>query len=202
MNCQKYTKKADHQRNTWLTKLPTNIVYYHVVGNPKLSSNYSFDNESHILWIRVKDDYNSLPQKVIRAYEAIHETMKYQYILKTDDDQMLKEDSFFDILSNLIITKQPTHYGGRMVDVKQNYLSQYHKIHPELPKYLPVLKTKYCSGRFYFLSKEAVEDLLKKKILIEREFLEDYAIGYYLHESYKQNMLYLETDHYFQDFTV
>jgi len=80
-----------------------------------------------------------------------------------------------------------------------NYLSQYYKIHPELPRYLPVLKTKYCSGRFYFLSSEATMDLITKREDIEVEYLEDYAIGFYLNEKFKNNILLLQTNKFFID---
>ena len=92
------------------------------------------------------------------------------------------------------------HYSGKIVNVDQAYLSQYHRIHPELPMDLPILPTKYCSGRFYILSIEAIEDLLKKKNYIEKEFLEDYAIGYYLDDNYKSNIKHLPTDLFFKDF--
>jgi hypothetical protein len=78
-------------------------------------------------------------------------------------------------------------------------LSQYHRIHPELPRYLPVLKTKYCSGRFYFLSNQAVTNLLSKRQLLECEYLEDYAIGYHLDVHFKNNMLNLMTNKFFID---
>ena len=91
------------------------------------------------------------------------------------------------------------HYGGYIVDVKQNYLSQYHKVHPELPEYLPVLRTKYCSGRFYFLSIAAISNILSKKKIIEKEYLEDYAIGLNLDPYYKENMINLLTNKFFTD---
>jgi hypothetical protein len=91
------------------------------------------------------------------------------------------------------------HYGGYIVDVKQPYLSQYSRIHPELPKELPLYITKYCSGRFYFISKQAIENLISKKNFIEKEFLEDYAIGFNLDEFYKLNMLNLSTNNFFTD---
>jgi len=199
MNCKKYLKKAKFQRMTWLPKIPTYLRYYHVIGEEKLDNEFEFDDDNKILWVKVADDYNSLPKKVIAAYDAINKTFDFKYIFKTDDDQILINFKFFDILNN-IITKNPNiHYGGYIVDVKQNYLSQYHKIHPELPQHLPVLKTKYCSGRFYFLSKQAIENLISNRILIEKEYLEDYAIGFNLEPNLKTNMLNLLTNKYFTD---
>lgn len=198
MNCKKYIKKAKFQKMTWLPKIPSYLIYYHVIGEPELDCEYKFDNENRILWVKVEDDYNSLPKKVIRSYEAINKTFQYKYIFKTDDDQILVNMKFFDVVKGLTDNNK-IHYGGYIVDVKQNYLSQYHKIHPELPNYLPVLQTKYCSGRFYFLSKQSIENLISKKLLIEKEFLEDYAIGFNLDVFYKTNMLNLATNKFFTD---
>jgi hypothetical protein len=204
MNCKKYLNKAAYQKYLWLQNVPSYLQFYHVIGDEELFTNFKFDDENRILWVKTPDDYNSLPKKVIAAYNAVNETFNFKYIFKTDDDQMLINDRFFDILKNLLNRddKKKIHYGGYIVDVKQNYLSQYHKIHPELPQYLPVLKTSYCSGRFYFLSKEAIESLLKKRNCIENEYLEDYAIGYNLDNQFKSNILNLQTNNYFKDMEI
>jgi hypothetical protein len=205
MNCEKYRHKALKQKETWIKTLPSNILYFHVLGNPSLTDDYIFNNQENILYIKVEDDYNSLPKKVIQAYEAIYNTYKFKYIFKTDDDQNLLSSKFFDILINMLDECQrltPYHYGGNIIDVKNPYISQYCKIHPELPQELQIKVTKYCSGRFYFLSRSAVKYLLVKKENISQEFLEDYAIGYYLPEHiFKQTMLSLQTDKFFKDFT-
>jgi hypothetical protein len=204
MNCKKYIKKAEIQKNTWLQNIPGYLQFYHVVGEPDLNTPYKFDNKNRILWIKVEDDYNSLPKKVIRAYQAVYETFDFKYIFKTDDDQILINDHFLDIVrgitsNNSNINNKKIHYGGYIVDVKQNHLSQYHKIHPELPENLPIFKTKYCSGRFYFLSKQAIANVISKKQFIEKEYFEDYAIGFYLDQYYKLNMIKLDTNKYFID---
>ncbi len=166
----------------------------------KVEEEYKFDNENNILYVNCEDDYNSLPKKVISAYNAIHETFNYKYIFKTDDDQNLINLGFLNVISNLIKTKIPkSHYGGNIIDVKENYLSQYSKIHSELPDYLPILKTKYCSGRFYFLSKNAISNLINKRENINKEFLEDYAIGFHLDNYYKENIMHIATDKFFKD---
>jgi hypothetical protein len=200
MNCKKYADKASLQKTAWLRNIQSHLKYYHVIGDEELATPFVFDEENNVLRLKVADDYNSLPKKVITAYQAIYDTYKFTYIFKTDDDQMLVNLRFFDVVINIISNKSPTiHYGGNIVDVPQAYLSQYHRIHPELPSYLPVLKTKYCSGRFYFLSREAVVNLISKREYICREFLEDYAIGYNLSENYKGNMLQICTDNSFKD---
>jgi hypothetical protein len=200
MNCKKYSKKALYQKNTWLKKIPSYLKYYHIIGDENLETKYKFDEKTQILWVKVTDDYNSLPNKVIASYQAIYDTFQFKYIFKTDDDQILVNNKFFDIVCKLIDTVTPRpHYGGYIVDVKQPYLSQYNRIHPELPTHLPLYVTKYCSGRFYFLSSEAIPVLISKREKIYEEYLEDYAIGYYLPELYKENMLNISTDKIFKD---
>jgi len=200
MNCKKYVKKALFQKRTWLKTIPSYLKYYHVIGDETLDSEYKFDNETKILWVRVSDDYNSLPNKVITAYKAVFNTFNFKYLFKTDDDQILLNKKFFETLVGIINKSSPRlHYGGFIVDIKQNHLSQYHKIHPELPEYLPILETKYCSGRFYFLSKLAILNLLSKRERIVKEYLEDYAIGINLDNYFKLNMLSLPTHKFFTD---
>jgi hypothetical protein len=199
MNCKKYLKKAKFQKMTWLPKIPSYLQFYHVIGDESLEENFKFDNENQILWVKVADDYNSLPKKVLAAYNAVFETFNFKYIYKTDDDQILVNEKFLDIVKGLTSRTPIIHYGGYIVNVTENYLSQYYKIHPELPSYLPVLKTKYCSGRFYFLSKQAIANLLSKRSLIENEYLEDYAVGYNLDPYFKINMLNMETNKFFKD---
>ena len=200
MNCKKYQKKAIFQKITWLPRIPSYLIYYHVIGDETLDTDFKFDNESRILWLKVADDYNSLPKKVMAAYKAISDTFQFKYIFKTDDDQILVNDKFFDTINKILTTTKPLiHYGGYIVDVPKPYLSQYYKIHSELPTYLPILQTKYCSGRFYFLSKNAIANLISKRESIEKEYLEDYAVGFNLDPFYKNNMLSLATNNFFTD---
>lgn len=200
MNCKKYQHKASIQKNTWIKDLPCFLKYYHVLGDENLEHDFLFDNSNNILIVKTPDDYNSLPKKVIASYDAILKTHKFKYIFKTDDDQIVPNIRVFDMIIRMIeIQIEKTHYGGHIINVENNYLSQYYKIHPELPKYLPVFKTKYCSGRFYFLSCEAAIDLVSKREKIDLEYLEDYAIGFNLNEKFKNNILSLQTNKFFFD---
>ena len=205
LNCFKYRLKALKQKDTWIPNLPKNILYFHVLGDPELTNEYEFSLSKNILYIKVDDDYNSLPKKIIRAYSAINKTYNFKYIFKTDDDQQVTNIKFFSILIHLLNNNyyKPNcriHYGGRIVDIKQAHTSQYYKIHPELPQNLIVNVTQYCSGRFYFLSNDAVDQLIEKEEDISTEYFEDYAIGLNLSRQLKINMLLLDTDKYFIDF--
>jgi hypothetical protein len=200
MNCKKYAKKAQFQKMTWLPKIPAYLRYYHVIGDEALDTAFKFDDVNNILWVRVADDYNSLPKKVIAAYNAVYDTFQFKYLFKTDDDQILIKPQFFDTIKGVITsTMPPIHYGGYIVDVKQAYLSEYNKIHPELPSQLPLYVTKYCSGRFYFLSKSAISSLINQSDRIANEYLEDYAIGFYLDARFKTNMMNISTNKFFTD---
>jgi hypothetical protein len=200
MNCKKYIKKANYQKETWLKTLPSFIKYYHVIGDNNLETEYKFDEETKILYVKTSDDYNSLPKKVITSYKAINETFTFKYIFKTDDDQILINPSFFDILIKTIKGCKPkTHYGGFTVNIERPFISEYYKIHPELPTNLALQVTNYCSGRFYYLSKDAITYLLSKINNIKNEYLEDYAIGFHLHQHYKSTLINIYTNEFFID---
>jgi hypothetical protein len=205
-NCQKYRYKAEKQKETWLVNLPQNIIYFHIIGNPELTNDFIFDYNENILYIKIEDDYNSLPKKVILAYQAILSSYKFKYIFKTDDDQNVSSINFFNVLINILEKKYDNfdnryHYVGYIVNIVQTYKSQYNRLHPELPSELYLKPTKYCSGRFYFLSYHVIKYLIIRKNEIYKEYLEDYAIGYNIPEYYKQNILSLDTNKYFFDFT-
>jgi hypothetical protein len=200
MNCKKYEWKANVQRTTWLKTIPNFIKYYHVIGNEELETDFDFSNDDNILYVKTPDDYNSLPNKVISSFKAINDTFSYKYIFKTDDDQNLINSNFFDVLYNLLnIKNPPIHYGGHIIEITRPFISEYYKIHPELPNNIHIKTTKYCNGRFYFLSHKVIQNLLSKREEICKEFLEDYAIGYYMHVFFKNNMLKLDTNKSFVD---
>jgi len=198
LNCERYKYKAEYQKNSWLKDI--NLFYFHVIGNPQLEKEFEFKEEEKILYVKCEDDYNHLPLKVICALNAIYELFDFQFVFKTDDDQDLIKPNLFSILQNILKTKD-LHYGGKVMDVKQPYYSQYHRIHSELPENIPIYPTKYCTGRFYFLSKIAVKYLINQKHFIIKEYIEDYAIGFNLHSSFKTEIFEINTDTFFQDIT-
>ena len=49
------------------------------------------------------------------------------------------------------------------------------------------------------MSQESISDLLSKREKIDQEYLEDYAIGFYLDEKYKTSMLFVNSNLFFKD---
>ena len=86
LNCRKYRKKAEKQKKGWLCKLPNDFLYFHIIGDEYLKTDHILDVPNHILYVKCKDDYLSLPKKVSCAIKAFNETITYKYIFKTDDD--------------------------------------------------------------------------------------------------------------------
>lgn len=202
MNCQKYKEKAIRQKQTWLPFLPSNVIYFHVIGDQTLNQPYMIIENDNLLVIKTEDDYNHLPKKVINAYEIINSLYDFKYIYKTDDDQLLQTTKFFSLINSTLLYNENVHYGGFMISVKEDQISDYYKFHAELPKDLIIKKNTYCNGRFYLLSNSAVINLLESKTDIEKEYFEDYAIGYYLNQKYKTNFLKLQTSQYFKDMVM
>lgn len=202
LNCYKYREKALQQKNTWLKNLPENILYFHLIGDgEKCGENkYLFDFDEHILYVNTKDDYNSLPSKVVTSLQAVDETIEYKYVFKTDDDQNLIQEDFFTKLPNYLLNHPEHHYGGFVVKVP-DHISTYYTVHDCLPRDLLLKKCMYCNGRFYFLSKDATNSLIKNKKEISEHIIEDHAIGLYLNKSFKENILNFDTRKVFFDNT-
>lgn len=203
LNCEKYKEKAIRQKNTWLKYIPSNMNYYHIIGNKDKCNTQDIivDEKQHIIYCNSLDDYNSLPSKIITTLKGVNSIFQYKYIFKTDDDQMLIKENFFKALIEYLENHLPkVHYGGYIVNIYENHYSQYWKVHDCLPKNIYLEPTAFANGRFYFLSKEAVECLILKKEHFEKKYIEDHAIGYYLDPIYKEHLLNFDSNLIFTDF--
>lgn len=203
LNCYKYREKALRQKNTWLKDLPSNIKYYHIIGDKEKcgENDILIEENENVIYTNTLDDYNSLPAKVITALNGIRSAFDFKYIFKTDDDQMLIQPAFFTDLPNYLTNNVNHHYGGFIVKV-EDHISQYYRVHDCLPRDLLLKKCIYCNGRFYMLSKPAVENLLIKKSEISEHIIEDHAIGLYLDDKYKENMLHFDSRLVFNDHSM
>ena len=193
LNCKKYREKAIVQKNTWLKTIPSNIKYYHVIGDKEKCNGldiYVDENES-VIYTNTLDDYNSLPSKVITALAGVYSNFDFKYVFKTDDDQDLTLNDFFIQLQKQLVNSQ-YNYGGYIINCSGG-VSDYFNTHDCLPRDLYLKPTIYATGRFYFLSRTAVEDLITKREDIEKQFIEDHAIGLFLDTRLKKCSLEIFT---------
>lgn len=197
VNCKKYAHKREKQLQSWINDIPKDLKYYHVIGDENLEEDYVFDHLEKIIYVKCKDDYLSLPQKVILSYQAVDENFDYKYIYKTDDDQNIQKEIWELLRSNL---NESVNYGGQYCQYKKDIITtpDYSKEHPELPSSFKIEKSIFCGGRFYLLSNKNVKDLLKKKNFFKDRILEDQSVGYIMDDKYKKNGLYFNIDRYFQ----
>ena len=176
-------------------------MFYHVRGDPKASAAFAVP-EPHVLIVRAPDDYAGLPQKMRAAFDAVrrlHPTIRL--LFKTDDDQRLSPPIFLSKLCSLLLPST-RHYGGFVIDVERAHVSKYYLEHPELPRDLVVQPTRYCSGRFYFLSRAALDALADMPASVfAQEYLEDYAVGRLLPAAFKapDAILHIPSHTYFTD---
>jgi hypothetical protein len=200
LSCHRYAHKRAEQRSTWLPHL--SIPYLHVVGDATLSVPWVFDEAARLLTVCVPDDYVSLPSKVVAALAAVVALFpRLEYVFKTDDDQhMASPATLTHLATKLGATAPPRHhYGGHLLRIEQPHHSKYHLVHPELPADLPILPTTYCTGRFYFLSRAAIDAVVAQRDAFRAEYFEDYAIGRHLPDALKQSTLNFLTERFFAD---
>ena len=196
-SCHQYAEKRALQKRTWLPRV--SVPYLHVVGELSQTEPWRLDKDAALLSVRVADDYVSLPQKVVAAFEAVLGLFpEVQYVFKTDDDQCLDEVTFLHLLASRLPRQDAIHYGGQMLSVEPHF-SQYHLVHPELSPTLFLERTTYATGRFYFLSRAALAALVEQKALFAAEQLEDYAVGYLLPGQFKRRAMSLPSQKYFVD---
>lgn len=195
-SCFKYQHKAQQQKETWLKNLPKDIEYFHVMANEKIQEDFIIDKENKLIILKCEDDYVNLPKKVIRAYEVVYSCFNFDFILKTDDDQQADVE-FFKNITNLINCFD-VNYGGFSIRINQRMSTGRDPLHPEVTDVIRE-PTRYCNGRFYFLSKLAIADLLTKKKEFEQRQVEDYSVGFYLSERIKEKTIYLpDTEKWFK----
>ena len=195
LHCEKYKFNRIIQMNTYLKYLPEKINYYHIIGNSNLEKEYEFYENEKIIVVKSEDDYLHLPAKIVKAYEAINDTYDFKYIFKTDDTQIcIYKDFFDDLINRLTIfekNENKSHYGGFIVTIEKEELCRHHKVHKELNNNRILKPTIYCGGSFYYLSSDAINNLIVKKEEIIKDYLEDYSIGFNLSNEYKKNMIHI-----------
>jgi hypothetical protein len=175
LNCKKYSRKRLIQNATWTKEI--GFPWFHVIGDPELTTEYAYDAENHILTVRCKDTYEKLPVKSYLAIRAIINLFPYvEYILKTDDDMKCNLQNLQVFINT---DMRPNDYGGEFVAVNDNF-SKYHysNVEDELKIPFKMMGTAYCPGRFYFLSRRAADVICSSHDFFETQLFEDHSVGY------------------------
>jgi len=211
-SCKKYVKERREGQIEQFLKNPQimqGIRYFHLEGdqskfvnNPE--SKYIVDEKNNIIYTNTEDGYISLPHKIICGLTAIYENYKFEYILKTDDDQRLMINNIFQILDKQIKMQKPDYFGKIFNLNTHNYpdatwlIDRYKVLFPKtyyVGDGLPM-----SNGRLYGLSHRNVKDLVENKYdEIKKELVEDWAIAKYQKKEYRTNKMYIETEIIFKD---
>lgn len=176
LNCKKYGHKRKVQLESWIPLLPPDIPWMHVVGDPGLTSPFTYDQSEHLLTVKCKDTYESLPMKTYLTIQAIFSIYpEVSYVLKTDDDMTCDLDMFRQMLPHL---DNKNDYGGEFIEAPAHY-SKYHyaNVDDEFKKPVLLPHAIYSPGRFYFLSRRLCAHIIQYRPFFESSVFEDYAVG-------------------------
>ena len=210
-SCKKYLKERRIGQIEQFLKNPKimqGIRYFHLEGDsnkfiktPELK--YIIDEKNNIIYTNTKDDYLSLPHKIICGMKAIYENYNFKYIFKTDDDQRLLIDNIFYILDKQLKEKKPDYFGKIMNFAKREERWELHKDENYPKGYYVGDGLPMGNGRFYGLSYRNVKDLVRNKYdEIKKEMVEDCAIAKYQKIEYRTNNMYVFNNEIFNDIDV
>ena len=149
ISCKQNFKRIDIIKSVWLDfcKIPYKIV----IGDNELDEDYIIKDD--YLYIKVDDDYKSLPLKIKKTFNIISTIYDPDCIIKIDDDVIIK----LKYLYNYISTKKSDYEGN----ISSLYI--YNSIHRI-----------YCGGPCYFISKQAIKLLVNMDIIHRAE---DVCVG-------------------------
>lgn len=108
-NCKKYESRRLLQTKTWCQDIPSNVVWYHVIGDPTLTE-CVYKPEEHLLIVPAGDSYECLPQKVYHSYSFAYKNFPSAWgLCKVDDDAIVDIQKLMTIWES---NKHRHYYGG------------------------------------------------------------------------------------------
>jgi len=166
ISCNQNKDQLEIIYDSWLKY--SKIPYVIVIGNPDQIDNYIFDESSRKLYIKSKDDYDSLPFKVYYGISIIKKLWNPSFIIKIDDDIFLNPIKLY----SWIYDEPHCDYEG----VKASFEID---IESSNTTVLTSQKILYCGGPMYFISSNAINIITQhmKPGLFKDE---DVNIGYTL----------------------
>lgn len=180
-------KKSTHRESQRKYLLENNIegkfFIYYFIGDPSLSEDYKVDEENNVVYLKVPDNYESLPQKTHGAIKFVYENFKNKVrgMIKTDDDIKIDLIKVYELL----IGWGNTPYMGITTEITDpNNFSSWHmgKCESEelnrTPFRVPVCK--YCGGGGYYLNLDSIEKASSSGEIYKTMIFEDAATGFVL----------------------
>jgi len=171
---KKYLLEANKEKNFFI---------YYFIGDPSISEEYLVDEDNHIVYVKVPDNYESLPQKTQAAVSFVNDNYLEEIngMIKTDDDIDLDLEKIYSCLCGNL---DKDYFGIVTQITNPDNLSSWHmgKCESEILNRTPVkvpLCT-YCGGGGYFLSNKSIDKISQSKEVYVSMIFEDAATGYVL----------------------
>lgn len=173
------SKKREPQKKIWEGSNNPNLIYYYFVGDPNIEKDYIVDEDSRVVTLKVKDNYESLSKKTrgILKFYIDNFSDSTRGILKTDDDIEIDPD----LIYKMLIENLDKNYYGLEVNVINSYSSNYHwgKCESQYWNSTRVIvpESKYCAGGGYYINREVLKRMPEKFDIYESVIFEDVSTG-------------------------
>lgn len=156
---------------------------YYFIGDPSISKEYEIDEETNTVFLRVPDNYESLPQKTHGAIKFAYDNFrdKIEGMIKTDDDIQIELDKAHGALSAY---GNIPYFGITTKITNPENFSSWHMGKCESAELnntpIKVPLCHYCAGGGYYLSPESMQRASSQGEVYRSMIFEDAATGYVL----------------------
>jgi hypothetical protein len=179
----KGSKFRDSQREHLLKENNENLIIYYFIGDPLLEEEYQVDEKNNIVYLKVADNYESLPLKTYGAVKFALDNFSDQIygLLKTDDDIELDLTKIYKYLQD---HKEVPYCGITTKITDPNNLSYWHMGKCEsdelnrTPHRVPLAE--YCAGGGYYLNLDSMKKIVDSRHMYDGMIFEDATTGYVL----------------------
>ena len=177
------SKFREEQRKYLMESNLEELIIYYFIGDPLMKEDYLIDEENNVVYLRVPDNYESLPLKTYGAVKFALEKYANEIhgILKTDDDIELDLER---IKQYLHLHKDVPYCGITTKVTDPDNLSYWHmgKCESEdlnrTPHRVPLAE--YCAGGGYYLNLDSMQKIIDSRSMYEGMIFEDATTGYIL----------------------
>ena len=168
-------------RQTWAVDLPNMVRVFFVVGTKDLRHGKKFrlfkEQDRYadlIILTNLVDDYRKLTIKVIESMKWVNEHVRFDYLLKTDDDSYVRVG---EILESLKVKPTKMLYMGFFYE-RADILNEGKWAEPKW--YICDSYVTFAVGGGYFLSFELVAYIVDNSEKLKKFTNEDVAVGTWL----------------------